>query len=125
MEDNLTQLSQKYHRLEQKKSLEIEGLKEDIKRLKSQAIINSKPELASYAIELNNEDSPNFEKERNTKLNDKNDNKETKKKNFHEIKKISPEKEQIREKVKEDMSNESNMDESVNLEDLENIKVLQ
>ena len=58
LEENLTRLSQKYQKLEQKRNLEVEGFKDEIKRLKCQAIIKTKPELLAYKME----DVENFEK---------------------------------------------------------------
>lgn len=69
-----------------------------------------------------NEDSPNFE-QYETKINDVDDNKVTKKKSFKEAKPVAQEKEIIKEKVKQPEKDESSINESVNLDELENIKV--
>ena len=116
LEENLTKLSQKYNKLEQKRTLEVEGFKDEIRRLKSQSVIRTRPDLLSYKLDYESS-------EIHTKFISKEDNKLTKKKDFVDFHgESSPEKEIIQEKVKKE-DHESSVDESVNLEELEHIKV--
>lgn len=64
-----------------------------------------------------------FIEDKNTKFILKENNKETKKKDFNEFIEESPEKEVIQKKAVKREENDSDVDESVNLEELEHIKV--
>lgn len=127
LEENLTKLSQKYNKLEQKRTLEVEGFKDEIRRLKSQSVMRIRPDLLSYKLDYESSEIPekqeHLNEEKNTKIISKEDNKATKKKDFVDYHgESSPEKEIVQERVKKE-DHENSVDESVNLEELEHIKV--
>lgn len=108
----------------------MEGLKQEMKRMKSQTLIKTKPELLNYNDpEIDGEElHEKSYKDNNTKLMGKEDTKETKKRdNFKEFQMEEDlENKQIKENVKinDQDEMESQINESVNLEELEHIKVI-